>query len=518
MKKNDKTVVILGAGPCGLSVAYELIAKKSNIKPIIIEKLPVVGGLSRTVYKDGLGVDIGGHRLHTQFDYIKSIWDKFLTVQNAPSVDDICVNRENKYPEIGKNPNEEDDVMLIRQRFSSIIYENNFYRYPLSFSFETLKKLGLKTSILAGFSYLKTFFSKREEKSLEDFMINRFGCVLYNIFFKDYTKKVWGVEPSVLSSEWGHQRIRKLSLFKTILNSVLDKFKFIKFKRETSLIDKFFYPKFGCSQLWAKMAQYICEHGGEIILNSEFDSFNIENGRIIGVKYKNSNNEIVENSANYVVSTIPISELILGLDAPYDIKQNAINLPYRDYILVSFYVDEFNLKNYSNYKTVNNITPDCWIYLQERDAIAARIQIMNNWSPYLVGDFKKNYLISLEYFVNEGDEFWNMTDDEIISIAQKEASKYNLFSKKSILKSFVVKEKKAYPSYFGTYKHLDKIKNHLNEFDNLYLSGRNGQHKYNNMDHSILTAIEAVTIFNNNNEDKERIWEVNTEKDYHETK
>ena len=492
MKKNNKTVVILGAGPCGLSVAYELIAKKSGIKPIIIEKLPVVGGLSRTVYKDGLGVDIGGHRLYTNNEYIKSIWDSFLTVQNAPSIDDIYCNRDNIYPQIGKNPNEEDDVMLIRQRFSSIIYNGEFYRYPLSLSFETFKKLGLITTIKAGFSYLKTFFYKRKEDNLEDFMINRFGCVLYNIFFKDYTKKVWGVDASQLSSEWGHQRIRKLSLLKTVLNALFSKIKFLKFKKETSLIDSFYYPKFGCSQLWAYMAQYIVNNGGEILLDCEFNSFNIQDDKIIGVKCRNSDGRIREIFANYFVSTIPISELILGLDAPYDVKQNAINLPYRDYVLVSFYTNQFNLKNYSSYKTVNNIAPDCWMYLQEKEAIAARIQIMNNWSPYLVGDFKKNYLISLEYYANDADDFWKQTDETIIQLALGEAQKYNLFNKESVLKSFVIKEKKAYPSYYGSYNSIDKIKSYLAKYSNLYLAGRNGEHKYNNMDEAMLCGINVA--------------------------
>ncbi|MBE7707475.1 MAG: hypothetical protein E7Z88_02085 [Cyanobacteria bacterium SIG27] len=492
MNKDKQIALIIGAGPAGLAVAYELIVNNSNIKPIIIEKNSCVGGLSRTVYKDGSGVDIGGHRLHTNNEYIKKIWMKFLTVQNSPSIDDIIAKRDNKYPTNGKNPELEDDVMLIRRRFSSIIYNSNFFPYPLKMSLETFKKLGFKTSFLAGLSYIKSMFFKHKENSLEDFMINRFGNVLYGIFFKDYTKKVWGKDPSELSSEWGHQRIRKLSLFKTVLNAILSQFKFLKFKKETSLIDEFYYPKFGCSQLWDLMAKFIVENGGEIILNSQFEDFNCVDNKIIGVKYRNQYNLIDEILVNYVVSTIPIKDLIKGLDAPYDIKQEALNLPYRDYILVSFYTNNFNLKNHTDYKTINNITPDCWIYLQENGAIAARIQMMNNWSPYLVSDFQNKYLISLEYFVNENEEFWNKTDDEIISIALMEAQKYNLFSSNDVLKSFVIKEKCAYPSYFGSYKNIDKIKNHLSKTKNLYLAGRNGQHKYNNMDEAMVCGINIA--------------------------
>ena len=491
MESKNKTAIIIGAGPAGLACAYELI-EKSDIKPIIIEQLPCVGGLSRTIYRNGMGVDIGGHRLHTNNEYIKSIWFKFLTIQNSPSIDDIFADRQNTYPKEGLDPETNDKVMLKRQRFSSIIYNSNFFPYPLKFSLETFLKLGLVTSFKAGCSYIKSMLFKRKEKSLEDFMVNRFGKVLYSIFFKDYTKKVWGLDPSQLSSEWGHQRIRKLSLFKTIINSILSQFKFLKFKKETSLIDEFYYPKYGCSQLWDLMAEYIINNGGKILYESQCVGFNCHTDKILNVKYKNKNNEVQELNANYVISTMPIKDLIKGLDAPYNIKQDALNLPYRDYILASFYTSDFKLKNTTNYKTVGNITPDCWIYLQEPDAIAARIQIMNNWSPYLVKDFKHKYLISLEYFANENDNFWSKSDDEIISIAQMEAQKYNLFEPNNIIDSFIVREKKAYPTYYGTYKNIDKIKKFLAKYNNLYLAGRNGQHKYNNMDEAMICGINIA--------------------------
>ena len=495
-KKEKKYAIIIGAGPAGLSLAYELLTLKSDIVPIIIEKNDCVGGLSRTVYRNGMGVDIGGHRLHTDDEYVKSIWFKFLTEQNAPSVDDILSQRNVEYSKVGKNPNEEDDVMLRRNRFSSIVYNSHFFPYPLKLNLETFKKLGLVVSVKAGFSYLKSLIFKREEKSLEDFMVNRFGKVLYEIFFKDYTKKVWGVDASILSSEWGRERIRKLSLLKTVLNSVLSQLKFIKFKKETSLIDRFYYPKFGCSQLWDLMAKYIIDNGGNILLNSEFVGFDILDNKILSAKYKDKDDNIHELNGNYFISSAPICELIKSLDVPFDIKQNALNLPYRDYILVSFYTNQFNLKNTTNYPTVNNLTPDNWIYLQEKDAIAARIQIMNNWSPYLVKEFSNKYLISLEYFANENDELWNKTDDEIISIALMECEKYNLFNSKSVINSFVVKEKKAYPSYFGTYSNIGKIKEEISKFNNLYLIGRNGQHKYNNMDEAMNCGIKVAREIN----------------------
>ena len=388
---------------------------------------------------------------------------------------------------------------MLRNRFSSIIYNSNFFPYPLKFEISTFLKLGLYTSFMAGCSYIKSIFLKRKEVTLEDFMVNRFGYVLYSIFFKDYTKKVWGKDASELSCEWGYQRIRKLSLLKTILNSILSNFKFLNFKKEKSLIDQFYYPKYGCSQLWELMEKYIVENGGYVIKDAEFVDFQCKENNILSVKFKNSDRQHTEINSNYVVSTIPIKDLIFGLDAPVNIKQDAFNLPYRDYILVSFYTNAFNLKNETKYRTINNITPDCWIYLQEKDAIAARIQIMNNWSPYLVKDFRNNYLVSLEYFANETDDFWKKTDNEILEIAKMEAQKYNLFKIENIIKSFVVRERKAYPAYFGSYKNIDKIKEHLSQYKNLYLAGRNGQHKYNNMDEAMISGINVAREIVDNN-------------------
>jgi len=492
MSNEKKKVVILGAGPSGLALAYELLKKSDKFEPIIIEKLDCVGGLSRTVYFDKLGVDIGGHRLYTNDEYIKKIWLDFLPEQNAPSIDDIEARRFMEYPSIGANPQECDDVMLIRKRFSSIIYNDKFFDYPLKISFETFKKLGLKNSFFAGLSYFKSIFVKKEEKTLEDFLINRFGKVLYQIFFKEYTRKVWGVEASELSCDWGKERIRKLSLLSVVFNALFGKFLSKKAKM-TSLIDEFYYPKFGCSQLWNLMADYILANGGKIIYNSEFVDFIQREDNLISVKYKNnSTQEISEINASYYASSIPLVELIKGINLSYGAKQYALNLPYRDYILVGFYTKDFNLKNKTNFKTVNNITPECWIYLQQKNAIASRIQIMNNWSPYLVEDFKKKYLISLEYFTSETEDLWNMDDDSILQLAKTECEKFNLFSSSDVLKTIVIREKKAYPSYYGSYSHLNIVKSELNKINNLYLIGRNGMHKYNNMDEAMLSGIQAA--------------------------
>ncbi len=497
---NEKVAVIIGAGPAGLSLAYELIEKNSDIKPVIIEKLPCVGGLSRTVYFDNLGVEIGPHRLHTKDEYLKSVWEKMLPFQNAPAPDDIYAKRNIKYPEKGLDPNTNDNVMLIKRRFSTIIYNKKLFPYPIKLNFNIIKKLGFLTTIKAGFSYIKSMFFKLEENCLENFMVNRFGRVLYNIFFKDYTTKVWGVSPKILSAEWGSERIRKLSLLKTVMNAILSNFKFIKFQKEASLIDQFYYPKFGCSQLWNTMADYIVQHGGEIIYNSEFVDFDTDNGEIKSMHYKN-NGEIKEIKGDYYISSIAISDLIKGFsNPPQDVKEDALNLPYRDHILVSFYTTEFNIENTTDFPTPNNKAPDSWIYLQEPDALAARFTIVNNWSPWLVGDFKTNYLLSLEYFTNEGDDFWNKSDDEIIEIAKTECLKYNICRPNSILKTHVIREHKAYPSYWGTYKNINRIKEYFASFRNLRLMGRNGIHRYNNMDTAMISGINVAREIANKTE------------------
>ena len=296
-----------------------------------------------------------------------------------------------------------------------------------------------------------------------------------------------------MPSDWGKERIRKLSLFKTVMNAILSNFEFFKkLSKETSLIDEFYYPKLGCSQLWNLMADYIVAHGGQILLNHEVIDFEVNENKMINAKVKYINGKIIEIQGDYFASSMPICDLIKGLDAPYNIKQYALNLPYRDYLLVSFYTKSFNLKNQTNYRTVNNITPECWIYLQEPDAVASRIQIMNNWSPYLVGDFKRNYLISLEYYVNEDEFLWNLDDGKIIELALNECKKYNLFYNKDVLKAKVIREKKAYPAYWGSYHKLNEIKKYIATINNLYLIGRNGQHKYNNMDEAMLSGIDVA--------------------------
>lgn len=509
-----KYAIIIGAGPAGLTCAYQLL-KTTDIIPVVLEELDIPGGISRTVFHNGNGIDLGGHRLFSKNQDIVKFWEEMLPLQGKPPIDDKLLNREITVSPTGPDPDETDIVMLKRRRLSRIYYLKKFFNYPISISPSTIMNMGLNRTMKAGFSYIKSCFIKREEKSLEDFMINRFGEVLYKTFFEKYTQKVWGLHPKQISKEWGEQRIKGLSLYKAIVNAILSPLHLISNKqKETTLIDEFFYPKFGCGQLWQIMADKIIQMGGQIKYNCKVTGFKNDLNNINEVVIQSKDGIIESIKADYVVSSMPVKDLINGLEnVPENVRDIAKELPYRDYILAGFYLDKFNLKNNTKIKTINNICPDCWIYIQEEDITAGRLQIMNNWSPYLVKDFRNNVFISLEYFATEGDEFWNKSEDELFEIAISDILKLGLAEKENIIDKIIVKVKKAYPAYFGKYSEFDTVKDYIKTIDNLYCIGRNGQHKYNNMDHSMLSGIEAVNCIKNGT-DKDILWKVNTEKEY----
>lgn len=518
MPRNKKAIII-GAGPAGLSAAYNLLKMTDDILPVIYEELDVVGGISRTVHHNGNGIDLGGHRLFSKSQEILDFWEEVLPLQGKPPIDDKILNREITLSPTGPDPDETDRVMLKRRRVSRIFYLRKFFDYPISLKASTILNMGIGRTFKAGMSYIKSALIKREEKNLEDFMINRFGLVLYKMFFENYTQKVWGLHPKDISKEWGEQRIKGLSLSKAIINAILSPFKLLSNKqKETSLIDEFFYPKYGCGQLWEAMANDVRKMGGEIYLNTKVIGFDTSENKITSVKITDNESEKTIE-ADYIISSMPIKDLIAGLgsNVPENVQSVASELPYRDYILLGYYCNKINLKNNTKIPTINNICPDNWIYIQEDDVTAGRMQIMNNWSPYLVKDFKDKVFLSLEYFCNEGDELWNMTDNDMLDFGISELEKLNVINKEDVLDSIRVKVKKAYPAYFGSYKDFDVVKNYLNTIENLYCIGRNGQHKYNNMDHSMLSGIEAVKAITGQT-NKDILWLVNTEKEYHEAK
>ena len=518
--QNKKTALIIGAGPAGLTAAYKLL-KDSDILPIIVEKEAFVGGISRTVNYKGNRIDIGGHRFFTKNKEVKKIWNQIMPVQGKEAIDDKLLGNEKSLNPGGPDPEKEDTVFLIRRRVSRILYLRKFFDYPITISIKTIVNLGIINTLKAGASYAWSVVFKRKENSLEDFYINRFGVSLYKMFFKDYTEKLWGIDPSELSAAWGSQRVKGLSLSKAIISFVIKPFKkkgMLQSNVETSLIEEYIYPKKGPGQLWEIMTDRIIENGGKLVLNAEVEKIIVEDDKICSVCF-NLNGECNEFKADYIFSSMPISDLVKSIDAsvPDNVYKVATELPYRDFMTVGLLVNKLKLKNTTKIKTVSNIVPDCWIYVQEPDVKIGRLQIFNNWSPYMVKDFENTVWIGLEYFCNEGDEFWNMTDEDFIEFAIEEVAKIGIIDRENIIDSTRIKVKKAYPAYFGTYEQFDTVKHYLNSVENLFCIGRNGQHRYNNMDHSMLTAMEAVDSIMHGC-DKEKIWDVNTEEDYHEQK
>ena len=514
MKK--KKVIIIGAGPAGLTAAYKILKENpKNYDVLILEKSNDIGGISKTVNKNGNRMDIGGHRFFSKNKEVMDLWKEIMPIQSKNSIDDIILNNKKGLPKKGSNPEKEDNSLLIRNRTSRIYYKKTFFDYPVNMSINTIKNLGFKTTLVAGFSYLKTRIIKRKEDNLENFYINRFGKKLYSIFFKEYTEKLWGISPNKISADWGAQRVKGLSITKVLQDMFKRLLKIDNKNKETSLIEKFYYPKFGPGQLWERMLEEIEKMGGKIIKNETVKQINIKENKIVSLK---TNNNTIKG--DIFISTMPLSELILSIKGdktpPKKVLEIAKNLPFRDFITVGILADKLLIENKTKIKTINNIPPDCWVYVQEPNIKMCRFQIFNNWSPYMVKDFKKTVYIGLEYTCSKEDDLWKKSDKELLDFASNEMEKMNIINKENILDYNVEKVEKAYPAYFGSYKEIDKVIKYINKIENIYPIGRNGQHRYNNMDHSMLTAMKAVEIIISNKNNKEEIYNINTEKEYHE--
>ena len=513
-----KKVIIIGAGPAGLSTAYEL-NKSQDFDITILELEKFVGGISRTAYYNGNRMDVGGHRFFTKVERVSDLWHEIMPLQGAPSLDDILLERKVDLVEGGPNPELVDEVMLKRNRISRIYFLKKFFDYPISMKMRTFVNMGFFRSMHAGFGYIGSAIHKRKEKSLEDFYINRFGKPLYRLFFESYTEKLWGVHPSKLSADWGAQRVKGLSLMKAFLTAITKPFKKKNKKVETSLIESFEYPKYGPGQLYTLLADKLVKSGVNIVYDAEVNQIILDDNHNIS-KVVCSNGNTYE--ADYFVSSMPIKDLFKAIGETNVNKEaydTAVNLPYRDFITVGVLLDKLKIKNKTKIKTLNNIVPDTWIYVQERDVTMGRMQLFNNWSPYMVKDPEHTVWMGLEYFCSEGDEMWNDSDEHFISTAIDELIKMGIIeSKENVLDATRLRVKKAYPAYFGSYDNFSVVRNELDSISNLYCVGRNGQHRYNNMDHSMLTGLIAADYIKENKTDKEALWNVNTEKEYHETK
>lgn len=525
MATTKRKAIIIGAGPAGLTAAYELLTR-TDIVPVILEKSTDIGGLSKTVNYKGNRMDIGGHRFFSKSDRVMNWWLDILPIEKNEN-DHISINYHRQSYELHdemlhKPVTDPSKVMLIRNRLSRIYYNKKFFSYPVSLSVETLSNLGFVKTLRICFSYAKAvLFPLKNEASLEDFFINRFGKELYETFFKDYTEKVWGSSCKEIPAEWGKQRIKELSVRKAIAHAVqknlrpAKKSSIAQKETETSLIEKFLYPKFGPGQLWEEVADIIVAKGGEIHFNQQVKEIVHSNQSIHSVIAHNSETKETRTfDGDFFFSTMPVQELIGGMQpaAPEAVAEIARTLPYRDYITVGLLVNKLAFD-----KTKEHSIKDNWIYIQENYVKIGRLQIYNNWSPAMVNN-PDHVWLGLEYFCNVDDELWQLQDDVFIQFAIKELCEIGFINAEDVLDSNIVRMEKTYPAYFGSYNRFPEIRDYVNTFENLFLIGRNGMHKYNNSDHSMLTAMIAVDNIIAKKSTKENIWSVNTEDDYHEEK
>ena len=513
-----KQVIVIGAGPAGLTAAYELLKQDPDgYQVTVLEESDAIGGISRTVVHNGNRMDIGGHRFFSKDGWVMGFWENIMPLQGQPSFDDARLQRTKPLANNGPDPDNQDRVMLVRDRVSRIYYNQKFFDYPISMKWQTFKNMGFWCTVKAGCSYLKAALFKRKENSLEDFYINRFGKVLYSMFFEGYTEKLWGRHPREISADWGAQRVKGLSiraLIKDMWNKAFGKKD--KARVETSLIEQFRYPKYGPGQLWETVAAEVESMGGRVMKNHKVTGLVKEQRQITAVKCGEQ-----AFSADIVISSMPVKDLMESIKGETPDEQTlaiAAGLPYRDFVTVGVLVPKLHLKNQTHIKTLGNIVPDCWIYVQDVGVKLGRIQIFNNWSPYMVQDPENTVWIGLEYFCSEGDDFWNMTDEECVVFAENELVKMGVVDEGAVLDFHREKVKKAYPAYFDTYDRIDQVVDYLNGIDNLYCIGRNGQHRYNNMDHSMVTAVRCTDHIAGKITDKMAVWQVNTDKEYHEEK
>src|ERR1700730_5298872 len=522
-----KIAIIAGAGPAGLTTALELL-RRSDLNPIVLEAGSQVGGISKTIEYRGNRMDLGGHRFFSKSDWVMRWWQEILPVARGQvdSEGELRINYQqqtsNFRPEtVGQDSS--DAVMLIRRRLSRIFYRRRFYDAPLALNASTLKNLGMTEAMQMGLSYGRAQLRRRSsEISLEDFLVNRFGNRLYRTFFKEYTEKVWGVACDDISAEWRAQRIRGLSVAKALGHALATPFRSFgdsDHKRtETSLIERFLYPKLGPGQMWEAVARRVTALGGHIRLNQRVVGIDRDDLKIIAVHVQDTATKSTQRiPCDYLLSTIPVRDLVAFLKpADPDIFQIADRLPYRDFMTVGLLLRRMKPTCCDGNTSIENgMPPDNWIYVQDPDVQIGRIQIFNNWSPSLVADPSTIWL-GLEYFCREGDALWSISDGEFVDLAISELEKMGLIDRKEVIDATVVRVPKAYPAYFGTYSEFGKIRAYLDGIANIYPIGRNGMHRYNNQDHSMLAANAAVTSMVNGGSRKSDIWRVNVENEYHE--
>jgi protoporphyrinogen oxidase len=522
----SRTAIIVGGGPAGLTAAYEL-QRSSDVRPLVFELGEQVGGISRTINYRGNRMDLGGHRFFSKSDWVMNWWQSMLPV--AATQQDVGADAaalrlayqgsSREFTPAALASQHGDAVMLVRSRLSRIFYRRRFFDYPLKLNMATLANLGAPYTAAIGASYIAARLNpRRPERTLEDFLVNRFGDTLYRTFFKDYTEKVWGVPCSDISAEWGAQRIKGLSISKAIAHALSKPFRgrdTAQKSTQTSLVERFLYPKLGPGQMWEHVAARVIAAGGEVHLRHRVVGLHQDGQRITAADVRDETSGAVRRVAcDQLISTMPIKELA-GLLQPRDpqVLRIASQLPYRDFITAGLLVRRMRG---SQRATGNGMPPDNWIYIQEPDVKLGRLQVFNNWSPALVADPATIWL-GLEYFCAEGDELWSMADGAFLNFAAAELAKIGLIAAEDVLDGTVVRVPKAYPAYFGAYNEIGQVRDWLDTFTNLYPVGRNGMHRYNNQDHSMLAAKAAVECIVGGSSDKSALWAVNVEEEYHES-
>ena len=573
-----RTAVIIGAGPAGLTAALELL-RRTDIRPVVLEASQEIGGISRTIRYKGNRMDIGGHRFFSKSDRVMQWWMDLMppemaaggateigyrgqrrvvevpsrlpqepVLRGAGPIDtearemeqsgeldsDEVVEDEPRVPPPPQPvavpvPRDPDLVMLIRPRRSRIYYLRRFFDYPITLAANTLRNLGPVRLVRVGASYLWSRLRQiKPERSLEDFLINRFGRELYLTFFKSYTEKVWGTPCDQISAEWGAQRIKGLSLTTAVRHFLRKLFRPARGRHDdvaqkstdTSLIDRFMYPKFGPGQLWEHVAAQVTQMGGEIHMGWQADRIHFRDTgpgsdlQVASVEAVSATGDRQSFAGDVFFSTMPMRELIRAMqtDVPANVLQVSEGLQYRDFITVGLLVDRLKVR-----EADGGLLKDTWIYVQEPDVLLGRLQIFNNWSPYLVSDPEKVW-IGLEYFCYDTDPLWKMDDDSLKQFAADELAKIGIIDTAAVSDAHVVRVPKTYPAYFGTYNRFDELRQFTDGIQNLFLVGRNGMHKYNNQDHSMLTAMHVVDGLESGHVDKQHLWQINTEMEYHEEK
>ncbi len=508
------SIIIVGAGPAGLTAALEL--QDAGVADItVIEADAQVGGISRTVRHHGNRIDIGGHRFFSKSDWVMAWWQKLMPVA-APS--DPEAARELRYQGASAGlpaataGEADDEVMLVRSRLSRIYFNKQFFDYPLKLDLGTLLKLGPWKTFTFGLSYLWARLHPRSpEVSLEDFLVNRFGRKLYRQFFKEYTEKVWGVPCSQISAAWGAQRIKSLSILKAITHALRRMVGAGGKAEQTSLIESFLYPKYGPGQMWETAAERFVARGGKLLMQSRVKQVRIAGEQVRGVVYEDAAGSSHALTCSHLLSTMPIKDLVEASAGAWtaEVSDIASHLSYRDFITVGLLYPR---------AAVTRRLDDNWIYIQEPGVNVGRVQVFNNWSPYMVADASALWL-GLEFFCREGDGLWSMDDASLKSMAHAEMVQIGLVDAASPDDAVVLRVPKAYPGYFGdAFSRFGVLQAALDRVANLFLIGRNGMHRYNNQDHSMLTAREAVRQIVSGEVDKARIWAINVDDEYHEEK